>query len=90
MKKCSKRFLSGSLICLSSDNFRTVKFATFAGKRDTDRLRLGEFQMKFENEDENLQAAINMSAIPSMTMIELKVFYEVSTVFNILYKITQY
>ena len=43
----SKRLLYGALICLSSDNFKTMHFATVA-ERDASLLRRGLIRVRFE------------------------------------------
>lgn len=43
----SKRLIFGSLVCISSDNFKTLMFATVA-ERDAKKLKEGVLDVKFE------------------------------------------
>ena len=49
----SKRFMYGSLLCLSHDNFQTVIFATVA-ERDINQLKQGVVTIKVENGHDGL------------------------------------
>ncbi|XP_054156808.1 NFX1-type zinc finger-containing protein 1-like [Oppia nitens] len=44
----SKRLIFGSLLCLSSNNFKTFCFATVAGDRNPIKLATGQFELEFE------------------------------------------
>ncbi|XP_052107137.1 NFX1-type zinc finger-containing protein 1-like [Mytilus californianus] len=68
----SKHLIYGSLICLSSDSFRTVWFATVSN-RNLDNIRKGLLDIKFEKDYEEV------SSIPPDTvfvMVETTAYFE--------------
>ncbi|XP_067120912.1 NFX1-type zinc finger-containing protein 1-like isoform X2 [Centruroides vittatus] len=68
----SKRLLTGSLLCFSSDNFETMKFATVAN-RDPSKLRKGQLEVHFE------KLGCDMFSIPSseiFVMVESEAYFE--------------
>lgn len=66
--------MSGSLVCLSSDDFQTFFFATVAGQRDHEKLAKGEFQIKLEMEH---TAMPEISPLVKYVMVESQVYFEV-------------
>lgn len=71
--QCSKRLMTGSLVCLSADNFRTIYFGTVAGRRDPVELQNGQFQIKFELES---SAMPEIMPFVRYVMLELLVYFE--------------
>ncbi|CAH1102677.1 unnamed protein product [Psylliodes chrysocephalus] len=67
----SKRFMYGSLLCFTRDNFRTILFGTVAG-RDLDTLSKGQLIVGFRNNAIVPQTIIG----PQFLMLESKVFFE--------------
>ncbi|XP_067120945.1 NFX1-type zinc finger-containing protein 1-like isoform X2 [Centruroides vittatus] len=68
----SKRLLSGSLLCLSSDNFETMLFATVA-KRDPIKLKKGELEVHFENLNNEI---FSISPFSTFVMVESEAYFE--------------
>lgn len=68
----------GSLVCLSSDNFRTFYFGTVAGRRDAAKLENGQFQIKFELEN---SAMPEIMPFARYVMLESLVYFEVFAIF---------
>lgn len=66
--------MSGSLVCLSPDDFETFFFATVAGQRKPDKLSNGEFQIKLEIES---SAMLEISSMTNFVMVESHVYFEV-------------
>ena len=72
-EKC-KRFKFGSLLCLSTDDFYTLLFATVEN-RDANELREGELEVRFENvELEDLNRFIETKK--RFDMVESPTFFE--------------
>ncbi|XP_077982992.1 NFX1-type zinc finger-containing protein 1-like [Glandiceps talaboti] len=67
----SKRLLYGSLVCLSKDKFKTLLFATVAG-REVSQLENGKTKLKFQNIEESLDEPPDQT----FTMIESTAFFE--------------
>lgn len=67
--------INGSLMCLSSDNFKTFFFATITGERNPVTLAKGQFKIKLE---------IEYDLMPEITpaikyiMVESQVYFEVN------------
>lgn len=68
----SKRLIYGSLVCLSSDNFQTLLFATVAD-RDLKNIRKGLVDVKFET-DNNIIANLPEDTI--FVMAETTAYFE--------------
>lgn len=66
--------MTGSLICLSYDEFQTFCFATVTGQRDPEKLSKGEFRLKFEFENKVTE---RISPVITMKMAESNVYFEV-------------
>ncbi|KAG4081169.1 hypothetical protein HA402_014617 [Bradysia odoriphaga] len=69
----SKRLMTGSLICLSYDEFKTFCFATVTGQRDPDKLTRGEFRLKFEFQNKVTE---QISPVVPLKMAESNVYFE--------------
>ncbi|KAJ6634627.1 NFX1-type zinc finger-containing protein 1, partial [Pseudolycoriella hygida] len=69
----NKRMMSGSLVCLSPDDFETFFFATVAGQRDPDKLAKGEFQIKLEMESATIP---EITPLITFVMVESQVYFE--------------
>lgn len=70
----SKRLMTGSLICLSFDEFQTFCIATVTGGRDPEKLTKGEFRLKFEFEND---VTNKISPAMALKMVESNVYFEV-------------
>ncbi|CAL1289223.1 unnamed protein product [Larinioides sclopetarius] len=68
----SKRLLSKSLLCLSSDNFKTMLFATVA-KRDTKELAKGLLHLRFEELTDEI---FNIDISRNFVVIETSAYFE--------------
>ncbi|KAF8770165.1 NFX1-type zinc finger-containing protein 1 [Argiope bruennichi] len=68
----SKRLLSKSLLCLSSDNFKTMFFATVA-KRDPKELSKGLLLLRFE---ELTDEVLNIDESKNFVAIETSAYFE--------------
>lgn len=68
----SKRLLPGSLLCLSSDNFETMQFATVAN-RNPSKLREGQLEVYFEKLDKNI---FSISSSEIFIMVESEAYFE--------------
>ncbi|KAG8194822.1 hypothetical protein JTE90_017261 [Oedothorax gibbosus] len=68
----SKRFLTGSLLCFSSDDFETMLFASVA-KRDPKELVKGLLLMKFE---EITDEVLNISPLRNFVVVETSAYFE--------------
>ncbi|KAF8778266.1 NFX1-type zinc finger-containing protein 1 [Argiope bruennichi] len=68
----SKRLLSKSLLCLSSDNFQTMLFATVA-KRDPEELVKGLLFLRFEDLTDEV---LNLDPSTNFVVIETSAFFE--------------
>lgn len=66
--------MTGSLICLSYDEFQTFCFATVTGQRDPEKLAKGEFKLKFEFESNVTE---QISPVVALKMVESNVYFEV-------------
>lgn len=66
--------MTGSLICLSYDEFQTFCFATVTGQRDPDKLAKGEFRLKFEFQN---KVTDQISPVVALKMAESNVYFEV-------------
>jgi len=69
----SKRLNFGSLVCLSSDQFKTILVATVA-EREVASIRQGEIHLLFQNEDSMQQ--VDLRAETSYEMIESPAYFE--------------
>ncbi|XP_037044307.1 NFX1-type zinc finger-containing protein 1-like [Bradysia coprophila] len=69
----SKRLMTGSLICLSYDEFKTFCFATVTGARDPDKLTKGEFRLQFEFQNKVTE---QISPAVPLKMAESNVYFE--------------
>lgn len=68
----SKRFLSGSLLCLSSDNFQTMLFASVA-RRVPEELKKGLLLIRFEDISNEV---LNLTPLISFDVIETTAYFE--------------
>ncbi|XP_063429947.1 NFX1-type zinc finger-containing protein 1-like [Mytilus trossulus] len=68
----SKRLLFGSLVCLSTDNFDTLYFAT-VGNRDLKDLKKGLVDLKFETDARDI---VLLSEGAVLVMAESNAFFE--------------
>ncbi|GBL83945.1 NFX1-type zinc finger-containing protein 1 [Araneus ventricosus] len=68
----SKRLLSKSLLCLSSDNFKTMLFATVA-RRDPKELTKGLLFLRFE---ELTDEVLNLDPSRNFVVIETSAYFE--------------
>ncbi|GBL83940.1 NFX1-type zinc finger-containing protein 1 [Araneus ventricosus] len=68
----SKRLLSKSLLCLSSDNFKTLLFATVA-RRDPKELTKGLLFLRFE---ELTDEVLNLDPSRNFVVIETSAYFE--------------
>lgn len=66
--------MSGSLLCLSPDDFETFFFATVAGQRTPEKLAKGEFRNKLEIES---PAMLEISSMTNFVMVDSHVYFEV-------------
>lgn len=73
--QCSKRLLTGSVVCLSYDGFQNFTVATVTGKREPDELNKGLFKMKFQEGIEKMEM---YTKNVTLTMIESMAFFEVN------------
>ncbi|XP_031618979.1 NFX1-type zinc finger-containing protein 1 [Contarinia nasturtii] len=71
----NKRMMSGSLVCLSQDDFETFFFATVggAGPRNPEKLAKGEFQIKLEIESSEMP---EITPLINYVMVESQVYFE--------------
>ena len=67
----SRRLIYGSLLCLSNDHFRTIKFASVV-KRDPELLQNGQLTVKFEG-DVN---AFEIDPTTNYLMVESTAYFE--------------
>ena len=67
----SKRLIFGSLLCLSSDNFKHIHFATVV-QRSTDHLTKGIVTIKFEDNTDGFR----LDTSTDFTMIESSAYFE--------------
>ncbi|KAJ8311089.1 hypothetical protein KUTeg_011358 [Tegillarca granosa] len=70
--EASKRLIFGSLLCLSSDNFQTLLFATVVD-REPKKLKEGILDVKFEH---NMQQMSEISGDERFTMAETTAYFE--------------
>uniref|UniRef100_T1IT11 non-specific serine/threonine protein kinase n=1 Tax=Strigamia maritima TaxID=126957 RepID=T1IT11_STRMM len=71
----SKRFIHGSLLCLSNNNFQTVLFAVVADRKPKD-LRNGIVTVKFED-DFGVKSKLTKSQLEAVyTVAESRAFFE--------------
>lgn len=72
--------MTGSLMCLSPDDFKTFFFATVAGHREPAKLAEGKCEIKLEIEDSAMPVIT-----PSITyvMVESQVYFEVSSIYRL-------
>ncbi|KAG8191754.1 hypothetical protein JTE90_008817 [Oedothorax gibbosus] len=68
----SKRFLSGSLLCFSSDDFKTMLFASVAN-RETKELNKGLLLVHFE---EMTDEVLNISPSINFVVVETSAYFE--------------
>ncbi|GFU24715.1 NFX1-type zinc finger-containing protein 1 [Nephila pilipes] len=68
----SKRFLTGSLLCLSSDDFETMLFATVA-RRQPKELRDGLLLLRFE---ELTDEVLTLNPLRSFVVVETSAYFE--------------
>ncbi|GFS28358.1 NFX1-type zinc finger-containing protein 1 [Trichonephila inaurata madagascariensis] len=68
----SKRFLTGSLLCLSSDDFQTMFFAVVA-RREPKELSKGLLILRFE---ELTDAVLNLNPLTKFVVIETSAYFE--------------
>lgn len=68
----SNRLLSGSLLCLSSDNFETMLFATVA-KHEPIKLKKGKLEIHFENLNNEI---FFISPFSTFVMVESEAYFE--------------
>ncbi|GFS40184.1 NFX1-type zinc finger-containing protein 1 [Nephila pilipes] len=68
----SKRFLTGSLLCLSSDDFQTMLFASVA-RREPKELSKGLLILRFE---ELTDAVLNLNHSMKFVVIETSAYFE--------------
>ncbi|XP_054720298.1 NFX1-type zinc finger-containing protein 1-like [Uloborus diversus] len=68
----SKRFLTGSLLCMSSDDFKTMLFASVA-RRDAENLKKGLLLLRFE---ELTDEVLNLSPLRSFVVVETDAYFE--------------
>ncbi|GBM69727.1 NFX1-type zinc finger-containing protein 1 [Araneus ventricosus] len=68
----SKRFLTGSLLCLSSDDFETVLFATIV-RRQPKELREGLLLLRFE---EITDEVLTLTRLRRFVVIETSAYFE--------------
>ncbi|GBN41411.1 NFX1-type zinc finger-containing protein 1 [Araneus ventricosus] len=68
----SKRFLTGALLCLSSDDFETMHFATVA-RRDSKELSRGLLYIRFE---ELTDFVLNLNPLIHFVVIETSAYFE--------------
>ncbi|XP_064640121.1 NFX1-type zinc finger-containing protein 1-like [Lineus longissimus] len=73
--KFSKRLIFGSLVCLSRDNFQTLLFATVTDRKPEDLEKVGELEIKFEDFNEDVAAAVRNMEL-SYTMLETSAYFE--------------
>ncbi|XP_054723705.1 NFX1-type zinc finger-containing protein 1-like [Uloborus diversus] len=70
--ECTKRFMTGSLICFSNDNFDSIVFASIA-QRDAKLLKQGMLIIKLEeSSSEGLICGLSNSCI----MVETEAYFE--------------
>ncbi|KAJ7380464.1 NFX1-type zinc finger-containing protein 1 [Desmophyllum pertusum] len=70
----SKRLKFGSLVCLSSDEFNTLVFATIEN-RDADGLKVGELEVRFENVEKK-EINLFITGKEKFVMIESPAYFE--------------
>ncbi|KAF8768116.1 NFX1-type zinc finger-containing protein 1-like [Argiope bruennichi] len=68
----SKRFLTGALLCLSSDDFETMHFATVA-RRDSKELSKGLLYIRFE---ELTDFVLSLNPLIHFVVIETSAYFE--------------
>ncbi|KAF8768117.1 NFX1-type zinc finger-containing protein 1 [Argiope bruennichi] len=68
----SKRFLTGSLLCLSSDDFETILFATVV-RRQPKELREGLLLLRFE---EITYEVLTLTRLRSFVVMETSAYFE--------------
>ncbi|CAL1276814.1 unnamed protein product [Larinioides sclopetarius] len=68
----SKRFLTGALLCLSSDDFKSFHFATVA-RRDSKELSKGLLYIRFE---ELTDFVLNLNPLINFVVIETTAYFE--------------
>ncbi|XP_019640136.1 PREDICTED: NFX1-type zinc finger-containing protein 1-like [Branchiostoma belcheri] len=68
----SKRLIYGSLVCLSSDEFQTMFFATVAN-RDLKQLGQGWVEVRFEGDTSEV---LDISPMETFIMVESTAFFE--------------
>jgi len=73
----SKRLIFGSLVCLSSDDFVTVRLATVTN-RSSDKLKEGELEINFEGneDDEDGNSVHDIKPEEHFVMIETSGYFE--------------
>jgi len=69
----SKRLTNGSLICLSSDQFKTILVATVA-EREVASIKRGEIHILFQNEDSKQPTELRLDIL--FEMFESPAFFE--------------
>ncbi|RWR99588.1 NFX1-type zinc finger-containing protein 1-like protein, partial [Dinothrombium tinctorium] len=72
----SKRLMAGSLLCLSSDNFKTMFFGTVYGKRKPEQLEKGLFDLLLEVSNTGVLDIFYISSSNTMVMIESQAYFE--------------
>lgn len=68
----SKRFLTGSLLCLSNDNFKTMFFATVL-QREPKQLTKGILMIKFEELVDDIHS---ISPLTDFVVLETEAYFE--------------
>lgn len=68
----SKRFLTGSLLCFSSDDFQTMLFASVA-RRVPEELKKGLLLIRFEDISDEV---LNLNSLKSFVVIETTAYFE--------------
>lgn len=67
--------MNGSLVCLSTDGFKTFYFGTIDGERKSEDLSRGRFHIKFDMETVMPEA----TPFARYVMIESPVYFEVKS-----------
>ncbi|KAG8185046.1 hypothetical protein JTE90_017067 [Oedothorax gibbosus] len=68
----SKRFLTGSLLCFSANDFKTILFASVA-KRETKELIEGKLFVRFEEQTDKV---LNFTPSKNFVVIETSAYFE--------------
>ncbi|KFM67868.1 NFX1-type zinc finger-containing protein 1, partial [Stegodyphus mimosarum] len=68
----SKRFITGSLLCLSSDDFKTMLFASVA-RRIPEELKNGHLLLRFETITDEV---LNLTPLRNFVVIETDAYFE--------------